>query len=390
MDSAGEKAKEHTHDSGRTHRKHAATHAHGAARATTEKKHGAGSHNWGPAGELEMAVEDDPRDPNYDPDEHVSRMVSAAVVLTAAEIETLVEPLAKEYFDTADTDDIAKALGIINISGFPHIVVELLVLLSLDRTDVERELVSKLIALLTVTHVLDTPAVVERAFNNLLTRAGDLKLDYPDAPEILGKFIARAVADDCLAPAFVRSHPASAGDFANPHVRAAIKKANTLLSVPHAMSRLDDIWGHNGPQRPVETLKEGINAFLGEYLASKDGIEAQRCLRELGAPHFHHEVVYEAVLAVLESEASVEVTQLIIDFLASAAESNLITPNQLDTGVSRILQGLDDLTLDLPNARKYLQTFLDACDARGFSVQAADHASRKRYLSEGDGGALKA
>lgn len=388
MDSA-EISKEHVHVSGQTHRKHSATHVHGSLRPSTEKKHGAGSHNWGTLGQIETPLAEDPDDPNYDPDEHVDRIVSVDVALTGPEIESLVEPLVKEYFDTGDTADIATALAKINISQSPHIVAETLVLLSLDRTDVERELASKLIALLTVEHVFPTPAVVERAFNNLLTRVSDLKLDNPDAPELLGKFLARAVADDCLAPAFVRSHPASSGDFANPHVRAAIKKAHTLMSVSHAMARLDDIWGHNGGHRSVETLKEGISAFLGEYLLSKDGVEAQRCLKELGAPHFHHEVVYEAVLAVLERPASPEITELVIGFLSAAAESNVITPNQLDTGVSRVLKSLDDLTLDVPNARKHLETFLNRCDAVGFTIKAASRADRKRYLSEGDGGQIK-
>ena len=43
-------------------------------------------------------------------------------------------------------------------------------------------------------------------FDELLTQLGDLSLDTPNAPEVLGNFIARAVVDDCLPPAYVDNH----------------------------------------------------------------------------------------------------------------------------------------------------------------------------------------
>ena len=43
-------------------------------------------------------------------------------------------------------------------------------------------------------------------FDALLAQLNDLSLDTPNAAELLGNFIARAVADDCLPPAFVDNH----------------------------------------------------------------------------------------------------------------------------------------------------------------------------------------
>ena len=40
----------------------------------------------------------------------------------------------------------------------------------------------------------------------LLGELAELSLDTPDAAEVLGNFMARAVADDCLPPAFISSH----------------------------------------------------------------------------------------------------------------------------------------------------------------------------------------
>lgn len=36
-----------------------------------------------------------------------------------------------------------------------------------------------------------------------------------------------------------------------------------------------------------------MNLLLKEYILSGDGKEAERCLRDLEVPHFHHEFVYE-------------------------------------------------------------------------------------------------
>ena len=36
-----------------------------------------------------------------------------------------------------------------------------------------------------------------------------------------------------------------------------------------------------------------MTLLLKEYLLSGDNKEAERCLRELEVPHFHHEFVYE-------------------------------------------------------------------------------------------------
>lgn len=36
-----------------------------------------------------------------------------------------------------------------------------------------------------------------------------------------------------------------------------------------------------------------MNLLLKEFILSGDSEEAQRCLRDLEVPHFHHEFVYE-------------------------------------------------------------------------------------------------
>ena len=41
----------------------------------------------------------------------------------------------------------------------------------------------------------------------VLKDLSDTKIDVPDAVESVAKFLARAVADDCLYPVFIEKHP---------------------------------------------------------------------------------------------------------------------------------------------------------------------------------------
>jgi len=53
------------------------------------------------------------------------------------------------------------------------------------------------------------PPPLHSGFDLLLSQLDDLSLDTPDAPEILGNFMARCVADDCLPPAYITNHSES-------------------------------------------------------------------------------------------------------------------------------------------------------------------------------------
>ena len=58
---------------------------------------------------------------------------------------------------------------------------------------------------------------VQRGFRALLRAAADLRLDVPNAPEQIATFLARAVVDDALPPAFVEGIPD--GAHASSHAR---------------------------------------------------------------------------------------------------------------------------------------------------------------------------
>ncbi len=72
---------------------------------------------------------------------------------------------------------------------------------------------------------------------------------------MVGSFVARAVVDEVLPPAFLsnrnNTHP---GD-------AVVEKAVGLLSREHCTARLEKVWGP-GDGRPVDELKESMDQLL--------------------------------------------------------------------------------------------------------------------------------
>lgn len=103
-----------------------------------------------------------------------------------------------------------------------------------------------------------------------------------------------------------------------------------------------------------------MQLLLKEYIVSGELEEAVRCLQELEVPHFHHELVYEAILMAIEDMG--EKTQdLISKLLKSLSSSAIVSVDQLKNGFTRIFRELDDIVLDTPLAYQNLERFVSKC-----------------------------
>lgn len=161
----------------------------------------------------------------------------------------------------------------------------------------------------------------------LLNNLPDLILDTPEATTMLANFIARAIADDCIPPVYVMSHDNL--DSLNEHALAAIKRAQVLLAMKTSLVHLDNIWGSAGPLRPVKTITQQMTLLLKEFLLSRDIEEAQRCLRELEVPHYHHELVYEAIVMSLEG-INQQTEEAMCALLKSLDTTCMVSPALMD------------------------------------------------------------
>jgi len=241
-------------------------------------------------------------------------------------------------------------------------VVKRAISLGLDAGPRERELVSRLLACLHPNPLTDEE--MEMGFEVLLDSIDDLVIDIPDAKAMVGSFLARAVVDEVLAPAFLsnrnNTHP---GD-------CVVEKAVSLLSREHCTARLEKVWGP-GDGRPVSELKEIMDQLLKEYLLSRELDEAASCVRELKASHFHHELVKRGVKIAMEADgrdhasesSSLDAMAALFKFLVN---NSIVSEYQVTKGVTRLRKILSDLKLDVPAAPEMLDEFEGRARDSGF------------------------
>lgn len=356
------------------------------------KKGGAGGKGtWGAPGDelMEDGHCRDAHDPNYDSESEDEYVVEKIEPLpTIAELSKLVEPILLEYFEHSSTEEVIQSVSELNVkNSMKPKIIEIAISLALDRKATHREMTSILIS--DLYGKLLSMDDITKGFDDVLQSMGELTIDTPDAPVVVGQFIARAVADDCLAPKFITSYK---GSVESEHKQAALDKAEVLLSRKHGIVRLDNIWGTGGGIRPVKYLIKQMVLLLKEYLSSGDVAEATRCLQELEVPHFHHELVYEGTVMVLE-DTTERSAQMMGKLLKSLGDAVVITPEQMSQGFRRVFDELPDLCLDVPNAYTLLERFAAIVHKEGVLSEdlyrELPQRGRKRFVSEGDGGKIK-
>ncbi|XP_063074377.1 programmed cell death protein 4a isoform X1 [Engraulis encrasicolus] len=353
------------------------------------KKGGAGGKGvWGAAGMVYEMEEPDAKDPNYDESSQGDTIYATVrPELDEQELEKMVNPIVQEYFEHGDTKEVQMLLKELNLGPHKYEFSSMAVSLSLEGKASHRELTSRLLTDLSGKTLSDKD--MARAFDKMLKELPDLILDTPEAPQMLGQFIARAIADHVLPMSFLDHYK---GKVDCDHARAALDRAAVLLSMKKEIVRLDNVWGVGGGQRPVRHLVKEMNLLLKEYLVSGDLSEAEHCLRDLEVPHFHHELVYEVVVMVLESKGGKSV-QMMMKLLQAFWKMGLITLDQMNRGFQRVYDEMPELSVDVPHAHVSLEAFVELCFAEAVITKqlrdACPSRGRKRFVSEGDGGLVK-
>ncbi|NP_998871.1 programmed cell death protein 4 [Xenopus tropicalis] len=353
------------------------------------KKGGAGGKGvWGTPGQIYDEEVVDIKDPNYDEDQESCVYETTVLPLDEKSFEKSVTPIVQEYFEHGDANEVAEMLKGLNLGEMKCGLPVLAVSLALEGKASHREMTSKLLSHLCGT-LLSTEDV-ERSFDKLLQEMPELVLDTPQAPQLVGQFIARAVGDEILSATYLDGYR---GTVDCVHARAALDRAAVLLRITKGgRRRIDSVWGTGGGQLPVNKLVKEIDLLLKEFVLSGDVVEAERCLQELEVPHFHHELVYEAVLMVLEANGN-NTYKMMLSLLEALLKSGAITLDQMKRGYDRIYQEIPDINLDVPKAYSVLERFVEDCFKAGIiSKQIRDLCpcrGRKRFVSEGDGGRLK-
>lgn len=278
------------------------------------------------------------------------QLVGAPVSQSLEEYKEKVISLIEEYFASGDVASMASDLSNVGSPNYHHYFVKRLISMAMDRHDKEKEMASVLLSAL-YADVIE-PEQLAKGFANLLEAVDDLVLDIPDAVDILAIFLARAVVDDILPPAFLSKTQKVLVE-GSQGLAVIQKTQKNYLSAPHHAEVIERKWG-GSTHTTVAEVQAKIVSLLKEYVESGDKAEACRCIRELNVPFFHHELVKKAlVLAMEERSAEGKIWSL----LQEAAEEGLITSSQMSKGFTRLSDSIHDLALDIPQAKERMELF---------------------------------
>jgi len=226
----------------------------------------------------------------------------------------------------------------------------------MDQHDRERELASNLLPRL-YPNVIRYEKILE-GFTTLLERIEDLQLDIPAAAEYLSMFLARAVVDDLLPPAFLSADSADVE-----LAKEALVKAKSLIQGKGAFKRVAHIWGPGGEQS-VKSFKERAHNIIEEYIVSNDISETDRAIRELNVSTFHWYVVKKAVLVALDAKDTN--VDKIVKLLTTFHSSQLISETQLVAGFESCANMIEDIEIDTPHGRDLLAQFITKSITAGY------------------------
>eukprot|EP00249_Psilotum_nudum_P015818 c25533_g1_i1 orf=741-2900(+) len=329
------------------------------------KKGGAGGKGtWGSLLDNGGNLRVDRNDPNYDSDEEPYKLVSTPVAQSLEDYKRKVMHIVEEYFTTDNVAETAAELRDLGCPNYHHYFVKKLISMSMDRHDREKEMSCVLLSALYADVI--QPDQLAKGFARLVESVDDLCLDIPDAIDIVALFIARAVVDDILPPAFLLKTSQMLPEGSKGH--EVIQKAEkSYLTAPLHAEIVERRWG-GSTQSTVEEVKKKITALLNEYVESGDKAEACRCIRELNVPFFHHEVVKKALTLAMEKRNS---EGLILSLLKEAAEEGLITSSQMSKGFARLSDAVEDLSLDILHAKEMLVTLILKASEQGWLSSAS-------------------
>ncbi|KAM5562135.1 MA3 DOMAIN-CONTAINING TRANSLATION REGULATORY FACTOR 2 [Rosa sericea] len=334
-------------------------HSHSSVDGRPKKGGSGGKGTWGGLLDTDDSCTVDPSDPNFDSSEECEQSNAKSERVDFEEYKKKATVIVEEFFATDDITSTANELRELDMPSYSFYFVKKLVSKAMDRHDKEKEMAAVLLSALYADFI--DPPQVYKGFCKLVESADDLIVDIPDTVDVLALFIARAVVDDILPPAFLKKQmnylPKDSKG-----VEVLKRAEKGYLAAPLHAEIIERRWG-GSKKRTVEDVKAKINNLLIEYVVSGDKKEACRCIKDLKVPFFHHEIVKRALVMAMERR---QAEGRLLDLLKEAAEEGLINSSQVSKGFGRMIDYVDDLSLDIPNARGILQSLISKAASEGW------------------------
>eukprot|EP00302_Diacronema_sp_CCMP2436_P015422 CAMPEP_0179868094 /NCGR_PEP_ID=MMETSP0982-20121206/18599_1 /TAXON_ID=483367 /ORGANISM="non described non described, Strain CCMP 2436" /LENGTH=542 /DNA_ID=CAMNT_0021757655 /DNA_START=60 /DNA_END=1688 /DNA_ORIENTATION=+ len=302
------------------------------------------------------------------------------------EFKAKLADLVLEYFDSADVMEVIRQLEELQMPRHHEQLVRRAIMLSLERSDREREMAAVLIASLHVRRIISSTQVFD-AFITLLEMSADLQLDCPTADAMLAHFLADAVLDGCLTPTFILEPPPLSLRL------SAEQKSAAERILGEAKGRLREGTALAAPtdalQVPLDVVKVAIESLVAEYLQASDLGEVSRRLREgqVLLP-LRHEVVKRGVRVAMQRGAHEceSVSRLI-----SALYGATLPAAEVARGFEALVEEATDLALDMPETPRLLGNFIArAVSDEVLAASFIEHALRtKAHADDAGATALK-
>ncbi|KAK1413092.1 hypothetical protein QVD17_34845 [Tagetes erecta] len=301
----------------------------------------------------------DANDSSYSSSEETNKSSVKNIDTRFEEYKKKASIIVEEYFATDDVISTANELKDLEMPRYNYYFVKKLISMAMDRHDKEKEMAAVLLSSL-YGDVID-PRQVYAGFRKLVESADDLIVDIPDTVDVLALFIARAVVDDILPPAFLKKEMEALPEGAK-GIDVVKRAEKGYLSAPLHAEIIERRWG-GSRNKTVEDVKAKIDNLLVEYAVSGDKKEAIRCINDLKVPFFHHQIVKRAIIMAMERKKA---EGKLLDLLKTASEECLINSSQISKGFTRIIDMIDDLSLDIPNAKELLQSLISKAASEGW------------------------
>jgi len=202
--------------------------------------------------------------------------------------------------------------------------------LSLDRGPDAQQAVVKLLSALRRSEILDRYALV-RSFEKLFCTLEDIKIDNPQGPEaILG------ILEGCIAAGSVESS-------------LLTKLPETLLKVGLTAKEGNEfgaMLAHTVGE--LQRFKQQVTRCMEEYFVSLNVDEVATFLSELDMRAYHHEFVKKVVVASFSQASDSSGREALVPLLAQLNSRGILTKDDLQWGLTRLLGTLEDILLDHP------------------------------------------
>ena len=273
--------------------------------------------------------------------------------LTLVEYKRRADDILSEFFSAFDFSEASRSVSELCAPAFGGEFVKRLLIRAFEKDDMARENACRLLSSLELSSLK-----IGQGFLSLFESLSEVEKDAPLARDFAARFLARAVSDEILPPAFVSD------EFTRRTAGMVVDDAIALLTTEHSHERLARMFHINGAFS-VPELKREVADIVAEYITNNDADEAVLSWKELAVPYFAHELIKKVITSALEhiksdGEVGMIITQ-VTRLFRSLKSSGTVTSSQIRLGFERTRECLADLKLDSPRSGPHFEALESTC-----------------------------